>query len=109
LLIAIKLLSGILEQRNIADDPVAAGHANLSRRAGPVPAVGGQPSGATPSLTVSGDGGLLSAALVARDSLRRDGLRLTRDALAARLRQDGHRVGNARLTSLLRQLRSNPT
>jgi hypothetical protein len=44
----------------------------------------------------------------ARDGLRRDGQVLTRDALAARLHRDGHRVRNARLTPLLSELRAEP-
>ncbi len=51
---------------------------------------------------------LLPAARLARDELHRDGLALTRDALAARLRRHGHPVRNASLTSLLRDLRREP-
>ena len=110
LLIAIKLLSGILEQPKIADDSAAARHGSLSRpadRSRGATARSARP--AADGSTASGDSGLLPTALAARDSLRREGLPLTRDALAARLRQDGHRVGNARLTSLLQELRSSPT
>lgn len=49
---------------------------------------------------------LLSAARAARDELERDGLPLTRDALAARMRQRGHPIRNARLTPLLQLLRA---
>jgi len=52
---------------------------------------------------------LLPAARAVRDGLQRDGLRLTRDALAARLRENGYPVRNSRLTSLLRTLRSDTT
>ncbi len=47
---------------------------------------------------------LLPAARAARDEIRQDGLPLTRDALAARLRQHGHPIRNASLTPLLRHL-----
>lgn len=40
------------------------------------------------------------------NALHRGGHRLTRDALAARLREDGHSVRNSRLTPLLQALRS---
>jgi hypothetical protein len=52
-----------------------------------------------------GFGVLLPAARAARDELQRDGCALTRDALAASLRQHGHRVRNARLTPLLQHLK----
>ena len=43
------------------------------------------------------------------DELHRNGHRLTRDALAARLRETGHAVRNSRLTPLLQVLRSEAT
>ncbi len=49
---------------------------------------------------------LLPAARGALDELHRDGRRLTRDALAAQLRDNGHPVRNSRLTPLLQALRS---
>ena len=61
-------------------------------------------SGMVPGLPGITD--LLPAARAARDSLDQDGLRLTRDALAARLRESGYPVGNSRLTALLQALRS---
>lgn len=48
---------------------------------------------------------LLPAARTVRDELERDGYALTRDALAAGLRRQGCRIGNARVTLLLRALR----
>ncbi|HVB45745.1 MAG TPA: hypothetical protein VNF47_23980 [Streptosporangiaceae bacterium] len=51
---------------------------------------------------------LLPVAAAARDELRRDGRPLTRDALAARLRAEGHAVRNGRLTPLLAALRDTP-
>jgi hypothetical protein len=48
---------------------------------------------------------LLPAARAVGDELHRDGCPLTRDALAARLRQAGHPVRSARLTPLLQTLR----
>lgn len=49
---------------------------------------------------------LLPAARAARDELHREGCLLTRDALAARMRQNGHHIRNSRLTSLMQTLRS---
>ncbi len=48
---------------------------------------------------------LLPAARAAREELLQDGRAVTRDALAAWLRANGHPVSNARITSLLRALR----
>lgn len=48
---------------------------------------------------------LLSAARAARDAICQDGQTLTRETLAARLREHGHPVRNASVTPLLRQLR----
>ncbi len=48
---------------------------------------------------------LLPAARAVRDELGRDGLPLTRAALAVRLRQRGHPIRNASLTLVLHQLR----
>ncbi len=53
----------------------------------------------------SREAALLPAARAARDELHQDGLPLTRDALAARLRQQGHPIRNASVTPLLRHLR----
>lgn len=50
---------------------------------------------------------LLPVTQAARDALPRDGRPLTRDALAAR--QQGHPIGNARLTLLLHATRREPT
>ena len=51
---------------------------------------------------------ILPAARAARDELHVHGQPLTRDALAARLRQADHQVRNARLTPILDALRSEP-
>ena len=48
---------------------------------------------------------LLPAARVARDTLAREGLPLTRDTLADQLRRDGYAVRNARISALLALLR----
>ena len=48
---------------------------------------------------------LLPAARAAREDLTKDGHPVTRDAIAARLRQAGHPVRNARLTPLMQALR----
>ena len=101
LLIAVKLLSGLFDRHSAtavlrpADEPR---HQETD----------GSP--ATTHGTVYGhDAGiarLLPPARAARDGLCRDGHKLTRDGLAARLRQDGHPVRNSRLTPLLKALRS---
>lgn len=64
-------------------------------------------SGAVPCVPPITD--LLPAARAARDSLHREGHRLTRDGLVARLRDNGHPVRNSRLTPLLQALRSEST
>jgi len=122
LLIAVKLLSGILEHRATASEPAAvawpdpapspaspsrAAHSRPRRQASPAslarksaPAAGG---------TVPSRAALERAARTVRDDLRRDGHPLTRDALAARLRAAGYPVRNARLTPLLATLRGTRT
>lgn len=137
LLIAVKLLSGMLDQR------AACGHASIpvskarhsdpsasaalpvlsclsgsaqSRVAAVRPrkaqagrriraATGGEPG---PARSLPAGAGLLAAARAASDTLQRDGHRLTRDALATLLRENGYPVSNSHLTSLLRTLRSGP-
>jgi Protein of unknown function (DUF2637) len=84
LLIAVKLLSGILEHRPAGDCPAAAI---------PDPA-------ASADRDDSRDQNRPRPARAARDELRLHGQPLNRDALAARLRQAGHQVRNARLTPL---------
>jgi hypothetical protein len=147
LLIAVKLLSGILGHRPAADVPAAVpSTAGVPGQRGsrdqdrprPVPAATArgrtarmsQPSPARPASTGTGTGtarpraatsrprpvpaatadvaAILPAARVARDELRQHGQPLTRDALAASLRQAGHQVRNARLTPILHALRSEP-
>jgi len=166
LLIAVKLLSGMLEHRGTADDaaavPVPAAHpgrdgprperlapaavlhasarptrrrqarrprseedavrpATISMRADPAPVGAVGPDGHRPVTRSRGLGhpdgtgivpntaadatDLLQAARAAHDDLCRDGRPLTRDALAARLRRDGHHIRNTRLTPLLHALR----
>ncbi|HUZ52436.1 MAG TPA: DUF2637 domain-containing protein [Streptosporangiaceae bacterium] len=126
LLIAVKLLTGILEHRNSAarerigtraSDPArpSGPRAVPGRPAGPGgptsrrPRRDGSPAGQAPGGTVPGDiEALEQAARAARDELHRDGRPLTRDALATRLRAAGHPVRNARLTPLLATLRAEP-
>ncbi len=55
---------------------------------------------------VAGDTALLPAARMARDRLVGRGRVLTRDSLAEQLREDGHAVGNVRVSALLTTLRS---
>jgi Protein of unknown function (DUF2637) len=50
--------------------------------------------------------GLLAAARAVRDDLQRAGQPLTRDSLAARLREGGHPIRNSRLTPVLQTLHS---
>jgi hypothetical protein len=130
LLIAVKLLSGLLNNRPAQPCPGGGqiGHEDASRPARPCPtpmtatrssgALAGtagllsqyqaDPPARNPALPADPEPGLaelLPAAREARDELRRDGFRLTRDALAARLRQRGYPVRNSRLTPLLEALR----
>jgi len=150
LLIAVKLLSCILEHRPAAADPAAVpspaarpgqpdqdrpqpvpAAAARGRTAGtsgpPRPAMRANP-GSTTHVTGPGTDGprrqagqrgpvpgtaadmaaIWPAARAARDELHLHGQPLTRDALAARLRQAGHQVRNARLTPILHALRSEP-
>lgn len=140
LLIAVKLLSGMLGQHPAS--ALAAGPAQSASyqdsgdppRSTAMPIPSGSGGFAGPPVSVAepglpGDSGgrvrvlgadarsgpvsgvitvadLLPAARAARDGLYRDGRRLTRDALGARLRDSGCPVGNARLTLLLNALRS---
>jgi len=93
-----------------ADDPPATPRPGTTvgpRRRPATPAGPGTPN---PSLA-AGTGtvpGLPPGTAVLLPAARRyrDGHRLTRDALASRLRQDGHAVRNSRLTPLLHALRS---
>ena len=130
LLIAVKLLSGILEHGTAAGEssgtrsggPAGSpGPGTLpSRPGGTAGMAGGRPSragsaagrpisAASPApggTTPGGMAALEQAARAVRDELRRDGRPLTRDALATRLRAADHPVRNARLTTLLAALRA---
>jgi hypothetical protein len=124
LLIAVKLLSGILEHRTAADDPASARSDDSAKTPGPAEPLASRPrragsrpgrprspagpAGRARSLIVPADiTALEQAARVVREELHRDGRPLTRDALAARLRAAGYPVRNARLTPLLATLRAN--
>jgi hypothetical protein len=125
LLIAVKLLSGILEHCRSADAaslpdgrerdgrsrPAAAVRSSRSPGPDERPSVRPQPraeprpdadrirrQALRPAAAIDE---LLPAACAVRDELRSDGRPLTRDALASRLRAAGYRAGNDRLTSLL--------
>ena len=109
LLIAVKLLSGILEHRAIGDlaaaatkDSADAADANGQLAGRPQHSAGRAHIGLVPD----GSDGLERAARAVRDELDRDGRPLTRDALAARLRAAGYQVRNSRLTPLLAALRA---
>lgn len=154
LLVAIKLLSGLLERPRPGNEPLAdersATHDSPSivpdrplvaeDRPGPAPVVPDGPTTvrdgpghlvpadaaptARPKIRQvhevrtrprrvrtdragdAGDAALLPAARTARDRLVGRGRALTRDALAEQLRQDGHPVGNVRVSALLTTLRS---
>jgi hypothetical protein len=126
LLIAVKLLSGILEHRTaVAESPagacpdraaVTAGHAGNSasrphradsRATRSRPAEGTTDHAGTG--TADSDIRAFEEAVRAvLDDLRREGRPLTRDALAARLRDAGYPVRNARLTPLLAAMRAEP-
>jgi hypothetical protein len=115
LLIAVKLLSGILEHR-----PAAGSAGNQSDDASVLPDLrvipdraGSLAGRARPSVgrtrkAANGMAALEQAARTVRDELRRDGQPLTRDALASRLRAADYPVRNARLTPLLAALRAGP-
>jgi hypothetical protein len=117
LLIAVKLLSGILEHGAAADspadlrqtDPDAPADPQPDRPglAGVPPSSGRSQGGRARSRIASSDiAALEQAARDVRDELHSDGHPLTRDALAARLRAAGYPVRNATLTSLLAALRA---
>jgi hypothetical protein len=138
LLLAVKLLAGLLERPNAPDAPdhptQATGQtAPSTPTRGKMLSSPGEPPAEThpaerrprpadpqyqqapPPLTTADTTAdtrtatLLPAARAARDALRQDGKALTRDTLAARLRQHGHPIRNASVTPLLHQLRREPT
>ncbi len=136
LLIAVKLLTGMLNHSDTAPSRPHSSkddHDELSRRLAansghPNPAAlhrsaksssnqqtaqqhASRPPAAAASAAVPAPGiaDLLPAARAARDDLHSAGELLTRDALAARLRQTGHPIRNSRLTELLHELRSEET
>jgi len=123
LLLALKLLSGLLDHgvagaspgenpaeaadkaTNATHDtasPATTLHAATADRHATAETTAAAPLSAklTPSAAV-----LLPAARAARDELHQAGHRLTRDALATHLRQQGHQIRNDRITSLLSHLR----
>lgn len=109
LLIAVKLLTGMLNRPAVTvSRPSAAALSGRSTRncqavrprADRSPDIEPRRTAGTAS-----GGDLLPAAQAARDDLHRAGQPLTRDALAARLRQAGHPLRNASVTPLLRELR----
>jgi len=133
LLLAVKLLAGILERPRVPDSagaaagpasdrvssvtsipgPAGPGESHASGhlvevRPGPAKPRDNQLSSSPPAAGPAPDSrqaALLPAARAARDELRQDGVPLPRDALATRLRQHGHPVRNASITPLLGQLR----
>jgi hypothetical protein len=135
LLLAVKLLSVLLERRNAsasadhpvqASNPVIAAHRTAVQNADQF-AVDACPARIRSNRTESQDQPppsspvaadlapdsdttlLLSAARAARDALHQDGQTLTRDTLAARLRQHGQPIRNASVTPLLQVLRNEAT
>jgi hypothetical protein len=109
LLIAVKLLSGILEHRaaRVSSSAAVDGATTVMPEPVPRPArrvMAEQASAVSAPASDAGD--LLAAARAARDELSRRGRPLTRDALAVLLRQRGHPVRNERVTVLLRHLRN---
>lgn len=115
LLIAVKLLSGMLERQDVLARPVPEpARARTGPRGAPIHSDGkrsqarSQPRPSRPTGRSDPDPGiavLLPAARTVRDELERDGCALTRDALAAGLRRQGCQIGNARVPLLLRALR----
>jgi hypothetical protein len=119
LLIAVKLLSGILEHRHRGRDSAkakAGGSAgpppSRSRRTASPPArpqFPGRPASRARGGIIPADiTALEQAARIMRDELHQDGRPFTRDALAARLRAAGYPIRNDRLTLLLAALRAEP-
>lgn len=119
LLIAVKLLSGILEHRTAADSRTdvrpADSEGPVDRQAVRPNCAAAPPACVRSSADQSGGGiarddipVLEQAARAVRDELHRDGRPLTRDVLAARLRAAGYPVRNATLTPLLATLRAEP-
>lgn len=140
LLIAVKLLSGILGQHATArpdtvpsrlasdqntSDPSSAAAVPMPSRRSSIPRSqttgvlpgprgstgthGTRPTAGTESVVIpdlAAIADLLPAARAARDELHHGGQRLTRDALGARLRDNGHSVRNSYLTQLLQALRT---
>jgi hypothetical protein len=107
LLIAVKLLSGILHRQSSADQLGVPGPESTQQEASNGKSRNPDPSApASPVSEIASDiAFLLPAARAARTELHLNGQSLTRDALAARLRQHGHPIRNDRITPLLRQLR----
>jgi hypothetical protein len=105
LLIAIKLLSGILHQHaataGLADSFCDAQQPSSDDSRVPDQA---PPPSSVPAIAPAVTN-LLPAARAAKNELHRVGRHLTRDALGACIRQQGHPIRNDRLTLLLRQLR----
>lgn len=121
LLIAVKLLSGMLDRPEspFGPDSVTDVHDEASKPAAHRQTASAPTTSAmlidtaahsptAPRRPARRSEDLLPAARATRDELYRDGRPLTRDALAVHLRQCGHPVGNARLTQLLQTLRSEP-
>jgi 2-keto-3-deoxy-L-rhamnonate aldolase RhmA len=114
LLLAIKLLSGLIDHHTESTQP-AARSAAVSPPAGERSVASGADRTrrrVRVAGTVRGtdDGSLLVAAVSVRDAVAADGAKLTRGVLADRLRRQGVPVSNARLTWLLKELgaRSSP-
>jgi hypothetical protein len=108
LLLAIKLLSGLIDHHTESTQPAA-------RTAAVRPPAGGRSVASDAERTrrrvreagtVRGTDAtsLLAAAVSVRDAVTADGTKLTRGVLADRLRRQGMPVSNARLTWLLKQL-----
>jgi hypothetical protein len=80
--------------RSQASRPAVATAESKGHRPGPArPGSARQAGTGTVPVPATGTAALLPAARAAWDDLRRDGCPLTRDALAARLRRDGHAIG----------------
>lgn len=133
LLIAVKLLSGMLEHQDSPDAPTLpvprparahTGPQDTASRRGGLRSLrrAGSPARRPAQTRPATDGSrptrpavlpdpspgialLEPAARAVRDELERDGCALTRDALAVGLRRQGCPIGNARVTLLLRALR----
>jgi len=89
-----------------ADPPASAATGTTGGAAEPGPARAGDPGQRVAPVDVRAVAHLVPAARAARAVLHRDGRSMSRDALAAAMREDGHGVSNERASLLLKILKA---